>query len=461
MHFFVENNSILLCSDIYLVPVCYLACIGLKYDRLENADNLCRDTEILIMYSFFSKHSAVNISVLLVLFASFNFNTQVNAMPSSQPHPFQALGYVDNHSFSTNLKVHWSAGLPLVDVMINNKPYTFLFDSGAPTVIPAELLSTNDLRVIDTDTIFDVAGGKRSKNIYRLPLMSVGELQFVDFASDFSENFPVSCVGFDGIFGYNFMRDLVVTLNLNQDEIILSDKLPSITEYIKTEMRYDKEQLPKVRLQFPFGRGWFGLDTGLNTAAVIGDSNFIPMLKNRGYKSTVTRGTSSATYGGARGDTETHTFVLTDFSIDGKISIESAPFKIEHSGADLVGTPMLQKFSVIADFPNKSVYLKPTTDSPISLSTKNTFGFKPFWSLERGLFISAITDNTPAHQSDLEIGDAIVSINSEDTSDFDKDDFCNMLRQIAGDGDSFDTQKTLDIVVKKSGGEIKRIILHH
>ena len=88
---------------------------------------------------------------------------------------------------------------------------------------------------------------------------------------------------------------------------------------------------------------------------------------------------------------------------------------------------------------------------------ENTFGFKPFWSLEKGLFISAITDNTPAHQSDLEIGDAIVSINSEDTSGFDKEDFCNMLRQIAGDGDSFYTQKTLDLVVKKSGGEIKKI----
>ena len=73
---------------------------------------------------------------------------------------------------------------------------------------------------------------------------------------------------------------------------------------------------------------------------------------------------------------------------------------------------------------------------------ENTFGFKPFWSLEKGLFISAITDNTPAHQSDLEIGDAIVSINSEDTSGFDKGDFCNMFRQIAGDEDSFDMQKT-------------------
>lgn len=402
-------------------------------------------------------------NIFLITTLTFSVsNNPLYASPNTPSHPFKSLGYVNDKNFNTTLEVHWSGGLPLIDVVINDKPYTFLFDTGAPTVIPAELIKQPDIKTIKIETLFDPSGRKHTKQIYRLPSVKIGDIEFRDFAviaADFSEIFPLSCLDFDGIFGYNFMRDLVVTLNLEQDEIILSDQSPDSTEYIETEMRIEEDHIPKVRLHFAFGEVWFGLDTGNNTRIEIGDPAIISVLENHGYRSRKTVGTFSAEISGANTNMEERTFLVNNFSIDEKIPVDSMPIHIMNGGVSLIGSKLLKMFSVIADFPKKKVYLKPLVDEDITVSFTDTFGFKPFWSEENTLFISAITDHTPAYNSGMEIGDSIISINNEDTSSFSADDFCDMLRTLAGDEKSYEKHKTLEIVIKKSSGEIKNITL--
>jgi predicted aspartyl protease len=402
-----------------------------------------------------------NIFLITTLTFSVSDNS-LYASPSTPSHPFKSLGYVNNKNFNTTLEVQWSGGLPLIDVVINDKPYTFLFDTGAPTIIPDELIKQLDITPIKTETFFAASGRKHTKQIYQFPSVKIGDIEFRDFAviaADFSDNFPLSCIGFDGIFGYNFMRDLIVTLNLEKDAIILSDQPPDSTGYIETEMRFEEDYMPKIRLNFAFGEAWFGLDTGNNSEIDIGDPAIISALENRGYRSRKTVGIYLAEIGGANTNMEEISYLVNNFSIDEKIPVDSMPIHINNGGLSLIGNKLLKRFSIIADFPKKKAYLKPLVDEDIAVSFKDTFGFKPFWSEENKLFVSAIIDHTPAYHSRMEIGDSIISINNEDTSNFSVDESCNMLRMLGGDEESYDDHKTLEIAVKKSSGEIKSITL--
>ena len=382
--------------------------------------------------------------------------------PSS---PISRMGYIDNYEFRRTLDVQWSGGLPLVDVSIDGMPYKFLFDSGAPTVIPKALVSKMKLRLLEVDSIYDVTGREHREEIYRLPKLSVAGIDFNEFpvlAADFSKSFPLSCVGFDGILGYNMLKRLIVSLDLKAGKITISDSLPSTSGYAQTQVVFDKELIPKVNVRFPFSDGWFGLDTGSNVAGTFANPRAIPKLKSAGYDWTLTRGTTSVSYGGANIDRETHTFVLENFTIGTDIRIKSAPFKVEQSGSAVIGVPLLRMFSIILDLPKQIAYFKPLRDGSVSVPSEPGFGVKPFWDSNKGLFVSSLDDDSPAIQAGLAIGDTILAIDSEDTSRYSKDEFCSLMLEMASNQSPFETQETLEITVRKVDGTVQNgtLLLH-
>ncbi len=161
---------------------------------------------------------------LLVLTVLFNF---LNADVKTLVNPF-SLGSVEDKNFTAEHNITWSGGLPLIEVVIDSKKYKFLFDTGAPTIIPKHLVEKLNLKSIEQNVIMhDAAGGESQKNIYTLPSMHIGDVEFVNFTvmtDDFSKIFPISCLGFDGIIGYNLLQNLYVKIDFHNSKIIFSDK---------------------------------------------------------------------------------------------------------------------------------------------------------------------------------------------------------------------------------------------
>ncbi len=372
------------------------------------------------------------------------------------------LGSIVNKNFTKTFPFEWSGGLPIVKVTIDGKEYKFLFDTDAPTSIPEYLAVYLHLKKITKIKLHDSGGRQLERSLYQLPLLTVAGVKFQDFVvstANFKDIFPISCLGFDGILGYNFIRDLKVKIDYNKQEITFSDMPIPHGGYTPLNIHFEPKQGPLVELNFPFGSGHFIFDTGKNTDIQLGNPAVIPDFDNQGYEYRETFGTFSASIANNNTDRLKRTYLVKDFSLDSVLHIKSFPVSIDNSNAYLIGDGFLKHFTVIFDLPNQKAYFQKINKEDLNEGFEDTFGFTPFWNETDGLFISAITDKTPAAEAELKVGDKILSLNGKDVSKMEKEDFCVLLQQ-ASSSNSMDKQKELKITIRRGNGAPQSFLLN-
>jgi len=402
--------------------------------------------------------SSIFLSVIIIL------STIVDICNAKEPNTLtdpSRMGKVDDLNFTTTVPFKFVGGLPIIKVQIGDKSYDFLFDSAAPTTIPSHLVKELHLEMVGKPVkLTDSAGRQLDRSLYKLSSLKVKDLDFRDyivFVDDFKSKFPISCLGFDGILGYNYMKDLKIKLDYQNQQIILSDKELEHKGYTSLDMKFNFRNGPLVHLIFPFGDAYFHIDTGKNSNIQLGNPTVIPMMQKQGYDLQETKGISSSSIGGTNENIQ-RTFLVKNFNLDSKIKIESFPIEVDNSGAFLIGNGFLKHFDIILDFPTQKAYFKALNKSALDEGFNETFGLTPFWNEERGLFISAITDKTVAKRAGLKIGDKILSLNGKDTSKMSKDDFCKLLLQF-GSKDGINRQKTLKVTIQTDNNKTKSIEL--
>ncbi|WP_428539671.1 retropepsin-like aspartic protease [Profundibacter sp.] len=259
--------------------------------------------------------------------------------------------------FSITIPFEWAGGLPVVKVNIGGKEHKFLFDTAAPTIVPEELVSQLNLQPVGAPKkLYDSAGRELDKTLYRLPLLKVGDVAFRDFVvvtGDFKRNFPFSCLGFDGILGYTFFKDLNIKLDYSNQKITLSDNGIPHARSIPVEISFEPVRGPLIEANFPFGNAYFEIDTGKNAGIQLGDPAVIPEFEKMGYVSRETRGTFSSSIGGVNIDSLKVTYLAQNFSISPGLPIKSFPISVDKSGSFLVGNDFLKHFTIVLDFPNQ------------------------------------------------------------------------------------------------------------
>jgi len=366
-------------------------------------------------------------------------------------------GYTDK-DFTVTIPFEWSGGMPTIKVMIAGKEHRFLFDTAAPTIIPENLVDQLHLQTVGPrQTLNDSAGRHLDRSLYKLPLLKTGDAAFRDFGvftGNFENNFPFSCLGFDGILGYTFFKDLNVKLDYSKQEITLSDNQIPHDGYIPVDIQFEPVHGPLITARFPFGDAYFEIDTGKNAGIQLGDPGVIPEFQKQGYVSRKMSGTFSSSIGGVNTDSLEVTYLARDFSIGAALPIRSFPISVDNSGAFLIGNDFLKHFTIILDLQNQKAYFQGAGKNVIEEGFKDTFGFTPFWTKETGLTISAITENTPASSAGLQIGDRILSMNNKDVSAMNADGFCLLLRY-----PTLDNQRALDITYQRDDDKPDSITL--
>jgi len=383
-----------------------------------------------------------------------------NVMKETNIDP-SMLGKVVNKNFTKIFPFEWSGGLPIVKVTINGKVYNFLFDTDAPTMIPENLVRGLHLKLVNKIKLNDSGGRRLDRSLYRLPLLSVAGIKFRDFVvspANFKDFFPISCLGFDGILGYNYIRDLKVKIDYENQKITFSDMPIPHDGYIPLDIHFEPKQGPMVELNFSFGSGYFIFDTGKNTDIQLGNPAVIPDFDKQGYPYRETFGAFSASIANNNIDRLKRTYLVKNFSLDSILHIKSFPVSIDNSNAYLIGDGFLKHFTFIFDLPGQKAYFQKINNKEINEGFDDTFGFTPFWTEKDGLFISAITDKTPAAQASLKVGDKILSLNGKDVSKIKKEDFCELLQQ-ASTPNSMDKQKELTITIQRGNNTPQSFIL--
>jgi predicted aspartyl protease len=340
-------------------------------------------------------------------------------------------GDVQNKNFISTIPIEFRAGIPIVDVEINKKKYKFMFDTGAFSIIPKQLVKELNLQALTKHIdIIDAAGKKDVLQLYTLPSLYMGGVEFVNFtvaAENFKEKFPMSCLGFDGIVGYSFLKDLVLKLDYKEAKISLSDKPMPHRGYNATQMIFETRYAPTVAFDFGFGKTWIGLDTGKNDGILLGDTQLNEYFTKEGLQSRKTVGIFSSTFSGIGENRQRESYVVKNFRVAKKIKIKSFVIDTDDSGQFLAGNDFLKHFNIIIDFKRKKAYFQALEESPIEEGFEDDFGFSFFFDEEKSLFISALEENSPAQKAGLQLDDKVLELDGVDTLNFTSNDFCRLI----------------------------------
>ncbi len=363
--------------------------------------------------------------------------------------PF-TIGNLSPKNFSVILPFEYKAGLIFIDIQIKDKRYSFLFDTGAFSILSSELIAKLALEKMQENlNTLDAFSKVKELSLYKLPELKIKELVFYDFqvaSEDFTQNFPLSCLAFDGILGYNFFRELIISIDYENKTLKLSKKLPNTQAFTKIKLRQNSTQALEFFLSIEKQKVWMGLDTGSNGGLQFKDEVLALRLHKKKYKSQRIIGLFSSSLSGVNQQSFQDIFLLKKFSIAHKIAVKSFPISYEENSPNLAGNSFLEHFQTIIDFKHKKLYLK-KREKNVEKTLERSFGFFTFWTKTEGLYISCIMQDTPAYNSKLKIGDRLFSIGETETLNFTKEDYCNfalLAQKIA-----YEKESSLKIIVKR------------
>lgn len=361
---------------------------------------------------------------------------------SAQGKKFFKSGEVKLQNPVEKINLRYANDLPFVQVNINGKPYNFLFDTGAPTVISTAVYTELGLEKKHTAKVKDSQKNKQEQIFTILPEMIVDKAVFKNVGAivmDFSVS-ELSCFKIDGILGANQMAKLFWKINYAENSLEASEDLarfnpadydivipfsprPQKTPVVETDL-----QGKKIDLTF---------DTGFSGRLKIIDGAYDAQ---KALKSIEVYGTNSVGAYGAAKPAPGYIFRTAALPLGNK----TFPNEIIATGnASLVGNDFFKNFVFILDWSGNKIYMKQIKNEPAKLESFG-FGYRFIDSKPTVAFVFQ-EENYP-----LRVGDTIISINNVNLNNLDKDGACHYFINRVENG-----QKTIDLKIKREGKEMQ------
>ncbi|NLN24151.1 MAG: clan AA aspartic protease [Bacteroidetes bacterium] len=147
----------------------------------------------------------------LVAQASFNLNQ----------------GYVETNNYFQTVSYENRNGKIIIEVQIEDKPYRFLVDTGAVTVLSETLQKTVTTHHLGSIKTTDQSGLTDSLNVVFIPEIKIENIKFKDIrslvAKDNSALF-FDCLEIDGILGSNMLKNTIIQFRSGEKKIVFTDK---------------------------------------------------------------------------------------------------------------------------------------------------------------------------------------------------------------------------------------------
>lgn len=357
---------------------------------------------------------------------------------SAQGKRFFEDGEVQLKNQVEKINLQYVSNLPFVKVKINGKPYIFLFDSGAPTVISSAIYTELGLEKKHKSKVKDSQKNKQEQIFTQLPEMTVDHVVFKNIGVIVIDlnNSELGCFKIDGIIGANQMAKLFWRVNYSENSLEATKDLSrfDLNGY-ETIIPFDfkTQKTPIVETKISGLKVDLTFDTGFTGRIRITENNYNPASAG---KSIETYGVNAVgAYGTGKPETN-HIFKT------GELPLGNAKFANEvvmTGNSNIIGNEFFQNFSFIMDWENKKVYMKRIKDTSAKVES---FGFG-YRFIEGKAEVSYIfrEDNFP-----VQIGDVILSINNVKLENLDRESSCHyFINRVEKDA------RTIDMKVKRNG----------
>lgn len=337
---------------------------------------------------------------------------------------YKKQGFVIEKSYNYEVPFDFINDFIFIPVIIENKKYNFLFDTGAElTVIDPLVANELNLKKLRKGIISN--GSESNKGVSRVEIndIKIGNLQFKETAgiiwnlSKLSD--LVGCVKIDGIIGNNLMRKSNWQINYKDKTIKFSDNPKSF--YISNNARktvmnsrnygnvlFDIAINDKVKK--------FTFDTGFNGFMQTGVMDF---LENEKYITTI--GLSGGTYNGKK-DGEIHYCHIKSFNLNGIEFNCPSVFNVKPNNSSVLGNEFFKNFILTIDWENDFLYFDPLNEIEYKKLEMFEVSFYPDYG-KNEIFIGNINKESD-FLNKINPHSKVLYINEFDVSSFQNNELC-------------------------------------
>ena len=368
-------------------------------------------------------------------------------------------GSLTEKNFNEKTPFEFDKRVPVIAVTIAGKTYRFLFDTGAPTVLSAELAAALKLQVLTNSKTSDSQGHGKKEQVVVIPDMQIGGLHFKNTGAlvvDTKKVFEMRCMQFDGIIGANQMAKAVWQLDYDKKEITVSNSMAAFTITDSTPIinfiPASAQQTPRVPVKIGDKTIYITFDTGGSGDLRLSQKNYASQVA--GFKSVISTGsTGTGIYGGS--NTVINQYVkLPSFSI-GDIQLTNQVVEFSDGGSSYVGNEFFKHYKVILNWQQRKIYMLKQSDFNAASLSRFAIGIK---YINNKPTITELFTNSEAAKAGLLLNDIIVTINGKDVTRLTEAETCHYaFNSILKD------KETTDVTVlrndKKINCTLKKVVL--
>lgn len=362
---------------------------------------------------------------------------------------------IKQFGFKRTLPFRYDKGLIIVEANIDDKPYNFIFDTGASMVIDDDFAKGVKYKKIGIQRSRDTGGTKKIKKVVKLNKVSIGGIDFLDIVtgiSDLDKLKTTTCIDFVGIIGANVMNKSVWQIDYQNKTIILTDSRDSLSQP-NNKRTFDfnavGKKTPSIRLSID---GKFidelSLDTGSSGGMDLPEKDLQNL--NTTHKFIIQKAMSSGLF--SEHIEASQTTIIPTLTLGQDVEIENSFLTFNKNlPQGLIGNLFLQDYLLTIDWRYQEITLGATQKKTSSLFS--TFGFFAGIKAET-LVIGSLIEQSSADRAGLKLFDQILQIGERSFRNFSHSDYCELLENGIGE-----KENELSITVKRGDQEI-RVKLH-
>lgn len=344
----------------------------------------------------------------------------------------------------------------IVPIIIENKTYRFLLDTGAPNLISAKLKSVITTTSIKKINITDANNRRSSMEIVSIPEIMFGGVSFKNcptLVDANEENLIFDCFGVDGIIGSNMLQKSIVQIDLKENMIRLTDKRSKLNLNKKDATRLylvGNQKSPYIWINLKGNnnaRERLLIDTGMKGFYDLSKRNFNVLQKDKIFK-VHHAGTGSKSIGffGAAEKNKHYRISIDTLKINGCVFTDVIT-ETTNDNNSRIGAEVLKYGIMTIDYLNKKFYYSPF--KAINDLQKKLLGFSPT-IINNKLVVGVVWDKNL--QKEIGYGDEIIKLN---TMLVDKIPICDFITS-----NIFNLKETdsIELTVKTKDSVLKTVL---
>ena len=313
---------------------------------------------------------------------------------------------------------------------------TFILDSGAPVTITPQLVQQLGIKPAARVALAGPEGGHLEVPVVSLPGVAIAGLRFRNVGAVVDWVAPpdtLACLSTSGLLGASLLQAAIWQIDFETQQITVTDSLSGLRglqDAIKLPFkRSDAAGSPRIIV---------GVSNADNVSLLI-DLGFngsiaIPMalLEHSGDRIADTapteEGQASSTVFGHKAS-EVRIARLRELRL-GDLHLQDFPVITGTAVSDFhVGIEFLRHFRVTLDWVNDDLYLERRDPHSELYADFATYGFLPRLS-DGKLIVSALWRDSSGANAGLKLGDQLVEIDGQDTTEPDFDNVCDLLNRL-------------------------------